>query len=65
MAICLCLGLVNREGNLKDILRYGKNRSGYGLCINISRAIIYASMDKDFPKNAKRVATEYRKMMLD
>ncbi len=58
-------GVGEQGGNLKDILKYGRNKSGYGLCINVSRSIIFASMDKDFPKNARRKAIEYRKMMLD
>jgi len=45
-------GIGQQGGSLKDVINYGKNKD-YGLLINASRSIIYASRDIDFAEKAR------------
>lgn len=50
-------GVGAQGGDLREVCRYGMN-SNIGLLINSSRAILYASSEKDFAKAAVAVAGE-------
>ena len=54
-------GVGAQGGNLQDVCKYGLNAQ-YGLLINASRSIIYASSGEDFATNA---ALEAQKMQLE
>lgn len=54
-------GVGAQGGSLEDVVNFGWN-SDCGLLVNSSRAIIYASNDFDFAKNAK---LEARKMQIE
>jgi orotidine-5'-phosphate decarboxylase len=50
-------GVGAQGGNLEDVLRFGQARSGQGLLINVSRAVIYVGGDATtFPKNVRAAA---------
>ena len=55
-------GVGAQGGSLKDISEKAMNADG-GLLVNASRAIIYASGDKDFAVRAREVAASYQKEM--
>lgn len=55
-------GVGSQGGDLESILKRGLNEN-YGLLINVSRAIIYASDKKDFESAAYIKAKEYRDIM--
>ena len=50
-------GVGAQGGDLREVCRYGMN-SNIGLLVNSSRAILYASSEKDFAKAAAAVAGE-------
>ncbi|MFY7810735.1 MAG: orotidine-5'-phosphate decarboxylase [Flavobacterium sp.] len=54
-------GVGAQGGNLQDVCKYGLNAQ-YGLLINASRSIIYASAEEDF---AIKAALEAQKMQLE
>lgn len=54
-------GVGAQGGNLQDVCKYGLNAQ-YGLLINASRSIIYASTEADF---AEKAALEAQKMQLE
>ena len=56
-------GIGVQGGNLKLTIQYGTDERGLGAMINISRSIIYASVEKDFAQAARRVAAELRKQI--
>ena len=60
-------GVGAQGGSLEEVIRYGRDQSGAGLLINVSRDIIYAGKEKDFAKKVKEKAqyyvTEMRKIM--
>jgi len=61
-------GVGAQGGSLKDVSEYGLNKdtstvAHCGLLVNASRAIIYASQEKNFEEAAKKVAQEYQKEM--
>jgi len=51
-------GVGAQGGSLADVTKYGKNES-VGLLVNASRAIIFASSEKDFAEKANRAAAAY------
>jgi orotidine-5'-phosphate decarboxylase len=55
-------GVGTQGGSLKDVSEYGLNKD-YGLLVNASRAIIYASQKENFAEEAKKVAEEYQREM--
>ncbi|MDO5607073.1 MAG: orotidine-5'-phosphate decarboxylase [Capnocytophaga sp.] len=55
-------GVGAQGGSLEEVCRYGLT-SDYGLLINASRAIIYASAEKDFAEMAKQKAKELQQEM--
>lgn len=57
-------GVGAQGGSLQDVARYGMNEQ-CGLLVNSSRAIIYASNDKDFAQKACESAKETRDEMFD
>lgn len=52
-------GVGAQGGNLKEISEKAMNKD-CGLLVNASRAIIYASGDKDFAEKARSIALEYQ-----
>lgn len=60
-------GVGAQGGSLDDVVKYGINKN-VGLIVNSSRAIIYASQDKDFCEKsnmeAKQIQQEMRKLLL-
>jgi len=57
-------GVGAQGGSLKEVVRYGINKS-IGLLVNSSRAIIYASKEKDFAERARIEAAHVRDEMKD
>jgi len=55
-------GVGAQGGSLRDVVRYGMNKD-IGLLVNSSRAIIYASKDKDFEEKARTEAVKVRDEM--
>ena len=55
-------GVGSQGGDLTAILKNGMNKN-YGLLINVSRAIIFASDGSDFESAAYEKALEYRNIM--
>ena len=49
-------GVGAQGGDLETVLRDAKNSSGYGLLVNASRSILYASKGADFTEAARREA---------
>ena len=47
-------GIGAQGGDVEKVLTYGKTADGYGLIINSSRGIIYASMEDDFADAARK-----------
>jgi orotidine-5'-phosphate decarboxylase len=48
-------GVGEQGGNLKQVIEAGKDSEGYGLVINASRSVLYASPGNDFAKAAQAV----------
>lgn len=55
-------GVGAQGGSLKDVSKYGLNKS-VGLLVNASRAIIFASQEEDFANQAATVAKAYQSEM--
>lgn len=53
-------GIGQQGGDLEQVLKNGLDSQGFGLIINSSRAIIYASKNNDFAEAAGRKAKELR-----
>ncbi len=53
-------GIGTQGGSIKNIVENGINSNGTGLIISSSLAIIYASKNNSFDKEARRVALEYK-----
>lgn len=49
-------GIGAQGGNINDVIRYGCTKDGYGVLINASRSILYASSEKDFADAARAEA---------
>jgi orotidine-5'-phosphate decarboxylase len=49
-------GVGAQGGDLAAVLRDGRSQSGYGLLVNASRSILYASNGADYPMAARREA---------
>ena len=58
-------GIGTQGGNLKAILEQGLTKTGDGLVINVSRAIIHASDRADFAEKAAREASRLSKLIND
>ena len=57
-------GIGAQGGNLQEVAKYGMNKD-YGLLINSSRGIIFASTGEDFAEKAKEKAEELQKEMAE
>jgi orotidine-5'-phosphate decarboxylase len=55
-------GVGAQGGSLKEISEKAMTKD-YGILVNVSRAIIYASGDEDFANRARIVAKEYQEEM--
>lgn len=55
-------GVGFQGGSLMDVSKYGMNKD-CGLLVNASRAIIYASENEDFAKEARAIAQQYQAEM--
>ena len=53
-------GIGAQGGNLQDVIKYGCTNDGFGVCINASRSILYASSDKHFAEAARKEAIKLR-----
>jgi len=53
-------GIGKQVGDLEKVIKYGLDSEGYGLIINASRSIIYASKEKDFAQAAARETQRLR-----
>lgn len=53
-------GVGAQKGDLEQSVRYGCDKNGEGAIINIGRAIIYNSMQKQFAKKVREAAEHYR-----
>lgn len=49
-------GIGAQGGNLEDVVRYGCTKDGYGVIVNASRSVLYASDKKDFAAAARTEA---------
>lgn len=49
-------GIGAQGGSVEDVIKYGCTPDGYGVLINASRSILYASQGKDFPAAARSEA---------
>lgn len=56
-------GIGTQGADIKKILVNGLRKDKSGLIINASRAVIYASYDKDFASYARKKALEYKKLI--
>jgi orotidine-5'-phosphate decarboxylase len=52
-------GVGAQGGSLKDVMKYGRDRSGTGMLVNIGRSIIYAGSGKDFATKVKARVKSY------
>ena len=52
-------GIGAQGGSLEEVLQSGLAASGYGLVINASRGVLYASSGEDFQQAARAAAEEY------
>ncbi|MCD8261889.1 MAG: orotidine-5'-phosphate decarboxylase [Bacteroides sp.] len=57
-------GVGAQGGSLQEVCRYGMN-SSYGLLVNSSRGIIYASSSEDFAEKARIAAQEVQTEMVE
>lgn len=48
-------GVGEQGGDIKQVIEAGRDSSGYGLIINASRSVLYASQGNDFAKAAQAV----------
>lgn len=55
-------GVGAQGGSLEEVTKFGKNKD-IGLLINASRAIIFASSEKDFAEEAQKQAAQYASEM--
>jgi orotidine-5'-phosphate decarboxylase len=51
-------GVGAQGGDLAGVLRDGRSQNGYGLLVNASRSILYASKEADFAAAARREAAK-------
>jgi orotidine-5'-phosphate decarboxylase len=58
--IMLVPGVGAQGGDVEATVKAGKNSQGAGIIVNSSRAVLYASMGKDFAEAARSVATQAR-----
>jgi orotidine-5'-phosphate decarboxylase len=56
-------GVGAQGGSLKEISEKTLLENGCGLIVNVSRAIIYASDEEDFPEEARAIAQQYQQEM--
>ncbi|MEP6595293.1 MAG: orotidine-5'-phosphate decarboxylase [Ginsengibacter sp.] len=57
-------GVGSQRGSLAEVSKAGLTK-GFGLLVNVSRAIIYAGKDENFADEAKQVAQQYQHEMED
>ena len=53
-------GIGAQGGDVEAVVRAGRDSSGYGLIINSSRAVLYASSGNDYADRARAVASATR-----
>jgi len=53
-------GIGAQGGNLEDVVKYGCTKDGFGVLVNASRSILYASNKKDFAEAARAEAVRLR-----
>jgi orotidine-5'-phosphate decarboxylase len=52
-------GVGAQGGDLKEVVKFGRNKAGTGLIVNVGRDIIYADSGKKFAQNVKEKAHSY------
>ena len=55
-------GVGKQGGNLNDVVKFGANKD-YGIIVNSSRDIIYATNDNTFAEAAKQKAKDIAEQM--
>lgn len=53
-------GVGAQGGSVEDVVKYGCTKDGFGVLINASRSVLYASSGKDFAEAARRETTSLR-----
>lgn len=53
-------GVGAQGGSIEDVVKYGCTKDGFGVMINASRSVLYASNGKDFADAARSEAMELR-----
>ncbi len=56
MTTFLVPGVGSQGGDLQGVLKEGRNKEGFGLLVNVSRQILYASSENDFAEAAREQA---------
>lgn len=56
-------GIGTQGGDLKEVLKYGRDKQGTGLLINIGRDIMFAGQGKDFAQQARKKTLMYSEEM--
>ena len=56
MATFLVPGVGTQGGDLQGVLKEGRNKEGFGIVVNVSRQILYASSENDFADAAREQA---------
>jgi orotidine-5'-phosphate decarboxylase len=52
-------GVGAQGGDMKEVIKYGRNKSGTGLLVNVGRDIIYTDQGKNFSQKIKEKAKSY------
>jgi orotidine-5'-phosphate decarboxylase len=61
--VFLVPGVGTQGGDLASVLKEGKARDGYGLLVNVSRQVLYASAENDYADAAREQAQKLVKEM--
>jgi orotidine-5'-phosphate decarboxylase len=56
-------GVGAQGADMREAIKYGRNKTGTGLLINVGRDIIYAGQEKDFAKKVREKALKYNREM--
>jgi orotidine-5'-phosphate decarboxylase len=56
-------GIGAQGGDLKEVLKYGRDKHGTGMLINIGRDILYGSQGKNFAQQARKKTLMYSEEM--
>jgi orotidine-5'-phosphate decarboxylase len=54
--VFLVPGVGTQGGDLQSVLKEGRARNGYGILVNVSRQVLYASSGSDYAQASRREA---------